>query len=136
MRNLFFLALCFLGIFTSSCKKETTIITSNLIGHWNWVVSTSANHFFPEITPENTGIHKTFFFNTDGSYRYFENDTLKLSGLYHTKRTTNNLTSYDYFELSNDSNFYPFIIRNDSLIIDYNLTGLLGSGKTIYVRSH
>ena len=71
----------FFLLFIFSCKKEA-VAPQSLEGQWKWILSKVDNPNYPDQTPQNTGISKTYIFTSKNFFRYIENGHIIDSGAY------------------------------------------------------
>jgi hypothetical protein len=108
--------------FSFGCKKDdTSISSSSLIGEWSWI-STCMLGGTDCKTPASTHTSNNIIFTSDSLYYNYQNDTLRLSSIFHTYESgsEDGIIKYDYdsgnadrFSLTHDTltlaNVYGFI---------------------------
>jgi hypothetical protein len=59
-----------IGIFTFSCKKDTSTAPANIVGQWRWIL-TYYNNALSDSNPKNptnTGINELMVFKSDNTW--------------------------------------------------------------------
>ncbi len=81
MRIIFLLAFV---VVLSGCKKDNPeTYSSSLIGEWSWVCTCggfAGTCYYPQQTKESIRL----VYTVDSIYNYYQNDTLRTSGKFHT----------------------------------------------------
>jgi hypothetical protein len=115
----------FLLIITFSCygcKKENTSGNSkDLIGEWSWI-STCGLSGTDCQTPASTHTSHNLIFTSDSLFYAYQNDTLKISSIFHTNGTGSlvGIIKYDY----NSGNVDRFSLTHDTLTL-VNMYGFI-----------
>jgi hypothetical protein len=134
-----FVSILFL-LSTFSCKKEVAKPQS-LEGQWKWILSRVDNPNYPDLTPQNTGVSKTYIFTNNNLFQYLENGHLTDSGTFttgHGTRTDFNKT-YSYDSVVNKS-ITPgccetaYKISNDTLELNEGLKGSCCFYPSYFIR--
>ena len=120
MKRIIFLLLIIVS--SCGCKKDNSSCNSSgLIGEWSWI-STCLLGGTDCQTPVSTHTLHNLIFTSDSLYYNYQNDTLRLSSIFHTYESGSEVgvIKYDYdsgnadrFSLTHDtltlSNVYGFI---------------------------
>jgi hypothetical protein len=128
----------------AACKKNSQspsqdIQPTSIVGTWNWAVTYSDDPNFIQ-TPENTDSSETMILYADKTWKTVTKNTVD-SGTY----TIGHIQSYGgviyysydtvaFYRGSEELYWSPYEVRNDSLIMNSGLAGLIGEGSTIWVR--
>lgn len=104
------------------CKKDNSSEkSSGLIGEWSWI-STCGLAGTDCKTPASTHSSLNLIFTSDSLFYIYQNDTLKISSVYHTHEsgTEAGILKYDYDTGNADS----FTMSHDTLTL-VNLYGFI-----------
>ncbi len=89
--RILFATLFFVVLFFISCKKEDpSSIDKQLVGQWRWTIQYRGSPI-NTLTPQNTGIQETIYFNKNGSWSLIKNNLIVRSGKFKTSIKINNL---------------------------------------------
>lgn len=109
-------------VFSCGCKKNNSSDNSSgLIGEWSWISTCGLGGTNCQ-TPASTHTSHNLIFTSDSLFYIYQNDTLKISSIFHTYESgsVDGVIKYDYdsgnadrFSLTHDtltlSNVYGFI---------------------------
>jgi hypothetical protein len=113
MKRLFFL-MVFIGL-CLACKKDNSYsYSSSLIGEWSWI-STCGLAGTDCRTPASTHTSNNIVFTSDSHYYNYQNDTLRISSIFHTYESgsEDGIIKYDY----NSGNADRFSLTHDTLTL-------------------
>ena len=109
-------------LFSCGCKKDnSTYNSSGLIGEWSWI-STCGLAGTDCQTPASTHGSSKLIFTSDSLFYAYQNDTLRISSIFHTYDSDSKVgyIKYDYDSWNTDR----FTISHDTLSIA-NLYGFI-----------
>ena len=120
MKRLIFLMVV-IGLCLACKKNNSSDNSSGLIGEWSWIGTCGLGGTNCQ-TPASTHTSNNIVFTSDSLFYIYQNDTLKISSIFHTYKSgsEDGVIKYDYasgnadrFSLTHDtltlSNVYGFI---------------------------
>jgi hypothetical protein len=117
-------------VFSCGCKKDNSSDNSSgLIGKWSWV-NTCIGSGTDCWTPTSTHTSSNVVFTSDSIYKFYQNDTLKISTNFNT-----------YTTVSEDGKYTTYIIKYDSgnwgmFSISHDILSLIDEGDITFFTSH
>ena len=86
MKSILIIGLIVLCNFLVDCKKENPkTYSASLVGEWSWIKSCGGIAGIC-YTPESTKSNSKIVFTPDSTYRFYRNDTLKISSCFSVNR--------------------------------------------------
>ncbi|WP_345948912.1 hypothetical protein ABDD95_18870 [Mucilaginibacter sp. PAMB04274] len=130
-----FLSCALLVSLITSCKKTNDHPATNVLGQWQWVLSTGG--VGPQIiTPTSTGSSRSLSLNADSTYTFIADGTVTDAGTFSISKITNSAKSIEDELITFQPNrarstaYNNFIIlKSDTLIISTIFTWEGGLSK-------
>jgi hypothetical protein len=128
MKKIIFLLVIIVS--SCGCKKDNSFNNSSgLIGKWSWV-NTCIGYGTDCWTPTSTHTSSNVVFTSDSIYNFYQNDTLRLSSIFHTYKSISADGKYTNYTIKYDSGGWGiFSITHDTL-------SLIDEGDITFYTSH
>ena len=131
-------------LFFLVCCKKDSVHAANIVGQWDWAYTYIEAPLYLTSTPQSSGTHQTYIFNSNHSYTFIENNVVLDSGTYTTGHNSysNTVQTYVYdsilykstLRLSGGTTLDYYQINKDTLILSLDFRGITQGVKQYWAK--